>query len=82
MFPDLVRSEPLSDGEAKFISMNRVTNGIRDYDWNQSGGECVRDVGARQIATVPFKQRNPIPASAAKLLRVAWQTELGSRFER
>lgn len=72
--------EPLDEAKAKFIGMSRLTHGIRRFDWEQTGGEDVRDVGARLLASRPYKVRRPIPASATKLLRVAWQTELAARL--
>ena len=60
--------------------MGRVVNGVRDYDWAGAKGEDLHEVFARQLATKPFKQRRTIPASASRLLRVAWQTELTARL--
>jgi hypothetical protein len=76
----LALPEPLTGEKAKFISMSRVVNGVREYDWSAAKGEDVREVFARQLATKPFKQRRPIPATASQLLRVAWQTELTARL--
>lgn len=77
----LFLSEPVSEAQAKFISMSRVSGGLHDYDWSIAGGVDPRIGGARRVAASPIRSnRRPLPASAARLLRIAWQTELAARL--
>lgn len=80
MSPLILPPEALTEAEAKFIAMTRVTDGIREHDWRSARGEDVREAAARQLASRPYRARHTITPAATKLLRVAWQTELAARL--
>lgn len=60
--------------------MSHVVDGVREYDIATAGLESVHSAAVRVGAGRPFKARKQIEPNAARLLRVAWQTELAARL--
>lgn len=75
-------SEPLSGDAARFLVIGRCADGIRRFAAERYGDQRRLFAGmaaALAVATLP-RSRRPLTASAARLLRVAWQHELAARL--
>lgn len=69
----------LTSDSARFISKSNLVDGIHTFDGEAISGDFYTAGAERIVAGRPPGRRRGIPADAAKLLRIAWQTELAAR---